>query len=168
MNQEIVGSGPTRTLSTIVADMLDVLDASNGEVSARLDEISAELEEKAQAYAAVVRQLESEKQAFEDLATAYRAKAATRENTITGLKFRMEQALGAAGIEKLKTSTATWYFQGSKRCELDDEAVFLESAEDRFVVVKTVPNKTEIKKALEAGEQVAGASLVETKHLRFR
>lgn len=157
-----------RTLASIVTEMLDALEESGGEVSAALDEMSAELTEKAQAYAAVLRQMQAEQKAFEDLAATYKAKAEAREQTIVGLRFRMDHALKACGLEKLKTPTASWYYQSSKRVEIQDETGFLEFADDRFVETKRYPNKTAIKKALEAGEQVEGAALAESKHLRVR
>lgn len=159
---------PKRTLSTIVSQMLDALDESGGEVSERIDEIATELDEKAQAYAAVVRQMQAEQEAFERLAEAYKQKAAARENTITGLKFRMDAAFKALGVDKLKTPTASWYYQSSRRVELADEAAFCAGAEDRFITVKTYVNKTAVKEALEKGEHVEGAQLMESKHLRFR
>lgn len=159
---------PKRTLSTIVGEMLDALDESGGEVSEQLDMICAELEEKASAYAAVVRQLQAEQEAFEHLVASYKQKAEQRANTITGLKFRMAAALEAVGVDKLKTATCTWYWQSSKRVDIPDEAAFCEGAEDRFIVQKVYPDKGAIKKALEAGEQIEGAQLAESKHLRFR
>lgn len=157
-----------RPLSAIVAGMLEAIDEAGGEITAAVDALELELEDKAQAYRAVILQLEGEQKMLKELIDAYDARMETRENHITGLKFRLEQAMRAVGVEKIKTPTCTAYFQGSKRVELENEAVFLETAEDRFVVVKSSPNKQELKKALEAGEAVAGASLVETKHLRFR
>lgn len=173
MTQEAIatntsGAPAKRTLASIVTEMLDALDESGGEVSAALDEISAELTEKASAYAIVLRQLQAEQKAFEDLAASYKQKAEAREQTITGLRFRMDHALKTCNMDKLKTPVAVWYYQSSKRVEIQDETGFLEFADDRFVETKRYPNKTAIKKALEAGEQVEGAALAESKHLRVR
>lgn len=157
-----------RTLTEIVSAMLDALDNADGEVTAAVDELDLELTEKAQAYRAVMLQLESEGKAFEELAASYRARAEQRDNQVTGLKMRLDQALRAMKVEKLKTPTTTVYYQRSTRVEIANEETFVESAEDRFVTVKTYAAKDAIKKALESGEQVEGARLLESKHLRFR
>lgn len=157
-----------RPLTSIVAEMIEAIESADGEVTAAVDALDLELEDKVEAYRAVMLQLEHEAGAFQELIDSYRLRVAARENQITGLKFRLDQALKAMGVEKLKTPTATVYYQRNKHVEVENEAAFLESAEDRFVVVKQSVNKQEIKKALEAGETVEGAAMVESKHLRFR
>jgi hypothetical protein len=157
-----------RSLHTIVGDMLAVIDEAGGEVTAAVDELGLELEYKAQAFAAVTRQLAAEAKAFEELAHEYKQKAAARETQITALKFRMEQALTTVGVDKLKTPTATWYFQSSKAVSIADETAFLGGAEDRFVTVKQYVNKTAVREALDAGEVVEGAELRANRSLRVR
>lgn len=157
-----------RSLTEIVAEMLNALDEAGGEVTPAVDAIELELQDKVEAYRAVMVQLGAEQKAFEDLAESYAARAKSRENQIVGLKFRLDAALKACGVDKLRTPTCTVYYQSSKRVDIENEAAFIEGAEDRFVTVKTYADKTALKKALEAGEQVEGATLVESKHLRFR
>jgi hypothetical protein len=157
-----------RTLSEIVSAMLGALDDAGGEVTAAVDELELQLEDKVQAYRAVMLQLEGEAKAFAELAASYKAREETRKNQITGLKFRLDAALKAVGVDSLRTKTCTVYYQGSTRVEIPDEAAFVESAEDRFVEVKQYPKRDELKKALDAGEQVEGAHLLKSKHLRFR
>jgi hypothetical protein len=157
-----------RTLSEIVATMLDALDDADGEVTPAVDALELELGDKVQGYRAVMLQLAGEQAAFEKLAEDYTARAKTRENTIVGLKFRLDAALKALGVDKLRTPTCTVYYQASKRVEVEDEAGFLDFAEDRFVTTKRYPNRAAIKDALDAGEVVDGASLAESKHLRFK
>lgn len=161
-----------RTLHSIVSDMLDLIDEAGGEitpaVAPKLDAISGELEDKVQAYCAVMRQLAGEASMLEDLAHDYKQRAAVREAAIEGLKFRLDAELKAAGIQKLKTPSATVYYQNSTSVHVESERDFLGTAEDRFVVVKQSVNKTAIKEALEAGETVEGAELRTSRHLRFR
>lgn len=157
-----------RALTEIVGAMLCALDDAGGEVTGAVDELGLELEDKVQAYRAVMLQLEAEQAAFKALAEQYEAREKAREQQVTGLKFRLDEALRAMGVDKLRTPTCTVYYQRSTRVEIADEPAFLESAEDRFVQVKSYADKTAIKKALEAGEQVEGAALAESRHLRFR
>lgn len=157
-----------RTLSEIVSEMLAALDDAGGEVTVAVDELGLELEDKVQAYRAVMLQLEAEESAFKKLAEQYESRAKVREQQQVGLKFRLDAALKACGVDKLRTATCTVYYQRSARVEIKDETAFVESAEDRFVVVKQYPDKTAVKKALESGEAVEGAALLESKHLRFK
>lgn len=157
-----------RTLHAIVDELLAAIDDAGGEVTAAVDGLGLELEDKVEAYRAVMFQLEQESSAFDGLAHAYKQKSAARDNQITALKFRLEQALDAAGIQKLKTRTCAAYFQNTSSVFVESEQKFLDSAEDRFVVVKQYVNKTAVKEALEAGEAVDGAELRTKRHLRFR
>ena len=157
-----------RTLAAIVEELLHVIDEADGEVTARVEEIGLELEDKVQAFAAVIDRLKAEQEAFDDLAHAYKTKCAERDNQVTALKFRLEQALTAAGVEKIKTPTCTVSFASTKAVHVENETAFLDSAEDRFVNVKQSVNKTALKEALEAGEQIDGAELKTNRHLRIR
>lgn len=169
--QEFTPSGAPRVrrrLSDLVSEMLAVIEDAGGEVTARVDELGLELDDKVQAYRAVMLRLESEDDAFEELIEMYTQLRTARKNQITALKFRLEQSMTELGVDKIKTATCTAYFQQSKAVHIADEEKFAASAEDRFVVVKQQPNKTEIKKALEAGEAVEGAELKTNRSLRFR
>ena len=157
-----------RTLHEIVREMIAVIDDSGGEVTARVDELGLELTDKAEAYCAVMRELAAEREKLEELSRAYKVMAAARDEAITGLKFRLDQALTAAGVEKLKTPSSSIYYQTSSSVHVEREQEFLGSAPDRFVNVKQSVNRTAIKEALEAGEVVEGAELRTARHLRFR
>lgn len=157
-----------RTLAEIVTAMLDAIDEAGGEVTAAVDELELELQDKVQAYRAVMLQLQGEQKAFKQLADDYRAKADAREAQVTGLKFRLDAALKAMNVDKMRTPTCTVYYQSTKRVELRDEVGFVEFADDAYVVTKRYANRDAIKEALDKGEAVDGAELVESKHLRFR
>ena len=169
--QELTPGGAPRirrNLTAIVAEMIAVIEDAGGEVTARVDELELEIDDKVQAYRAVMLQLEAEAEAFESLQMTYKNRALARENQITALKFRLEQAMAAVGVDKIKTQTCTAYFQQSKAVHVANELDFLNAAEDRFVNVRTTLNKDAIKKAIEAGETIEGAELKANRSLRFR
>lgn len=157
-----------RTLAEIVQEMLDALDQADGEVTAAVDELGLDLQDKVQAYNAVIRQLKGEAKAFKELADDYSTKAASREQSIVGLKFRMDAALKALKVDKLRTPTCTVYYQSTKRVEFESEEAFCEFADDRFVETKRYPKREAVKEVLEGGGEVDGATLVESKHIRFK
>jgi phage host-nuclease inhibitor protein Gam len=159
---------PKLTLRQIVDAMLDAIDAADGEVTPAVDALDLALADKVEAYGAVIAQLQAEDKALTELATEYLARRDARQRQVTSLKFRLEQALRDAGVDKLKTKTCSVWFQETTSVQLENEAMFLESAPDRFVTVKTYVNKTAIREALEAGEQVEGAAIVARRGLRIR
>lgn len=167
--EQLTTTRKRRPLVEIVADLLEHIEDADGEVTDAIDYLELELEDKVQAYAAIMRQLEAEAGALQDLAHAYKLRAATRDAARERLKERLAAALEAVGVDKLKTPTATVWFQTSKRVELDSEWDSIDgNADPRFVVVRYTPNRTAIKDAIEAGEHVDGASLTESRSLRLR
>jgi hypothetical protein len=169
MTQAITTDAPRkRTLREIVTMLTDVIDLNDGEVTDEVELLELELEQKVEAYRYVMMELEAEADALAELAVAYKARAAIREDKVAALKARLQSALEAAGIDKIKTQTCTAYLQASKSVAIVDEDAFVFNAPDAYVVTKHMPNKTAIKKALEAGEAVEGALLKINRSLRFR
>lgn len=168
MTQAAMEQPKKRTLSAIVDEMLDVIDESDGQVTARIDELGLELNDKVEAYGAVIARLKAEKAVFASLIESYEEKVQARENQIVGLIFRLANAMEAVGVDKLKTPTCTAYFQRSTAVRIPDEDAFAFSAPDRFVVTTHRPNKKAIRDALDAGEVVEGAELITTRSLRLR
>jgi hypothetical protein len=98
---------------------------------------------------AEVEALKAEKQAFAD-----RQKAA--ENKAESLKKWLSDALAG---EKFKTTKVAVSFRKTKSVQVDN--VF--DLDDSFVkYAEPTPDKTAIKKAIEAGQEVKGATLVES------
>jgi len=156
-----------RPLFEIVNALLVQIDDAQGEISAGVDALELELEDKCEAYCAVIRQLEAEAQALEELSHSYRLRSATRLRSAESLRQRLAMGLQAAGIEKLSTPTAKAYFASSTLVELANPQAFIETCEDRFVKRVLGVNRAEIKRALESGESVAGAALATRRHLRI-
>jgi hypothetical protein len=168
MTQAIAEQPKKRSLASIVDEMLDVIDESDGQVTARIDELGLELDAKVEAYGAVIARLKAEKAAITALIEGYEQKVQARENQIVGLIFRLAGAMEAVGVDKLKTPTTTAYFQKSTAVRIPDEDAFAFNAPDRFVVTTHRPNKKAIRDALDAGEAVEGAELITTRSLRLR
>jgi hypothetical protein len=156
-----------RPLFEIVQALLVQIADADGEINASVDTLELELQDKCEAYIAVIRQLESEAQALEELAHSYRVRSATRLKSAEGLRQRLAMGLSAAGVDRMNTPTAKAYFATSTLVELDDPERFLVECEDRFCKRQLTVNRAEVKAALEAGEQIAGASLTTRRHLRI-
>lgn len=154
-----------RPLFDIVNDLLAQLAAADGEVTDQLDQLDLELQDKCEAYAAVIRQLEAEAAALDELGNQYVARASTRQRSATGLRQRLAQALAAAHIERVHTATARMHLAATTKLELDEG--FAAHCEDRFIRTEPLIARAEVKRALEAGEQIPGARLLVQRHLRI-
>lgn len=162
-----------RTLFEIVKEGLAVLarlDDTNGEVTpsiaSDLDALADSLEHKAEAYAAIHKQLLANADASERMADDYRERAKQQRARAELLKARLFDAMQLLGRDKIETPTSTAAIQKSP------PSVELLCADNEvpaeYVEVKRVVRKDEIKAALQAGQQLTFARLKRGVHLRFR
>lgn len=160
-------------LYEISADFLAALDAmevdpDTGELlnADRLDALSAAFDEKAEATALYIKNLNTfvAGAKAEEAALAERRKSA--EKRIENLKGFLASAMLTVGRDKVETAKTKISFRKSTQVQIDDEAALPEG----FVTttVTTKPDKTAIKKAIQAGQAVAGAVLVENQNLQIK
>lgn len=144
-----------------------VIDPVTGEV-AGLDELNAvegELNDKVEGIANYIKELTAMSTAMrqEEKNLAERRRAI--ENRVSKLQDYIAYQMSAVGKNKVETATAAVTLRKSKSVEIPDEAAFVKWAEmsglDSLISQKTTANKTEIKKALDAGMDIVGASIVE-------
>ena len=157
-----------RTLFEITQQLIAALDESGGEITPAIDNLGLDLRDKAEAYRAVILQYEAECRANKEAAEWYAARASAKCKAAARLEERLRDAMLVTGQHQIKTATCTAHLRSSKSVWVQDEAAFCLDAADRFVTVKTSPNKREIKLAIEAGEPVDGASIVENFSVMFR
>lgn len=161
------------SLYEISADFLAALDAmevdpDTGELlnADRLDAISAAFEEKAEATALYIKNLT----AFvgdvkaEEAALAERRKSA--ENRVERLKGFLASAMQTVGRDKVETAKAKISFRKSTQVQIDDEGAL--PVDFVTTTITTKPDKIAIKKAIQAGQAVAGAVLVENQNLQIK
>ena len=156
--------GITTTLSHILdrimesgADSLEV----QAELDATLDGLDNALEEKADDYCGLIRELEVRADARVAEAKRIRALADADANLAQRLKDRLKGAMETTGRLKLTTdrfSLSVAQNGGKQPLEIDPTAVAV--MDDALVVLKREPNKDAIRAALEAGEQVPGCALL--------
>lgn len=81
------------------------------------------------------------------------------------LKNRLSQSMQQFGIERIEGPTLTLSFRKSTAVEITDE---LEIPAAYFNRPPPKPDKTAIKEAIQKGESVPGAALVERKNLQIK
>lgn len=144
-----------------------VIDPVTGEV-AGLDELNAvegELNEKVEGIATYIKELLAMSKAMKQEEDTLAERRKTIENRVAKLKDYISYQMSAVGKTKVETATAAVTLRKSKSVDIPNEAAFVKWAEtsglDSLISQKTTANKTEIKKALDAGMDIVGASLVE-------
>lgn len=163
-----------RPLLEVAHDIVRILESDQGEVTKALDDLELELETKVEAYAIAMRYLEAKRVALVSLAKHYAAQAAFRESDIDRLKNRLEIGMRTAGVEDIQTKTAHAWFRVDKAIEVDTKhfvARYRDDLEQGAVLLRQAepePNKTAIKKLLQAGAKIEFVTEVTRKSLQFR
>jgi hypothetical protein len=134
--------------------------AANEALEQHLAGLDAALDEKAEAYASVIRSLELRARARKDEASRIRDLAEADEAVADRLKKRLKEAMEATGKTKIDTPRFKLSVAGNGG---KAPLVIDGSADDlppQFRVVRHEPNKDAIRAALEAGTAVPGCALL--------
>ena len=134
-----------------------------------LDGIEGAIEDKADNYARVMRQLEADAAACDAESKRLKNKSKTIENNIKRMKQALQYAMQATGKTKFKTQLFSFYIQKNSASVVMDEQ-YIENIPERFLVRKDPEiNRKAIRDAINAGEDLTGlAHLEQTESLRIR
>lgn len=161
------------SLYEISADFLKALDGlevdeETGEIKNfdAVESLNAQFEEKAESVACYIKNLAAfadDLKAEEDTLSARRK---TAERRIDSMKKYLTSCLESVGKDKVETVRARISFRKSVQVQIDDEKALPADYITTTVTVK--PDKTAIKKAIQAGQDVTGASLVENRNIQIK
>lgn len=161
------------SLYEISADFLKALDGlevdeETGEITNfdAVESLNAQFEEKAESVACYIKNLAAfadDLKAEEDTLSARRKSA---ERRIDSMKKYLTSCLESVGKDKVETVRARISFRKSVQVQIDDEKAL--PADCVTTTVTTKPDKTAIKKAIQAGQDVTGASLVENRNIQIK
>ena len=134
-----------------------------------LEGIEGAIEDKADNYARVIRNLEADAAACDAEAKRLRNKKQTIENNIKRMKSALQYAMQVTGKRKFKTPLFSFNIQKNPAAVVVDEQ-YIENIPERFLVRKDPEiNRKAIRDAINAGEDIGGiAHLSETYSLRIR
>ena len=159
-------------LYEIAADYQRFIEAvENGDIPEEviadtLESITAELEDKADNIACLIKNLTAEAEAIKAEEENLANRRKSKENQVKRMKEYLSEVLQKSGFSKLETARNKITFRKSESIGIEDETEFIKWAEeynDIFLTYKQPTiNKTAIKKALADGVEVVGVS-VETK-----
>lgn len=145
------------TLYEIDQKLLDCIDLETGEIlnEERLNELQMERNEKLEKVALWIKELNAEADALKAEKQAFADRQKAAENKAESLKKWLANALAG---EKFKTTKVMVSFRKTKSVEVAD--IF--ALDENYVkYLEPTADKAAIKKAIEAGEIVKGAQLVE-------
>lgn len=159
------------TLYELNADLQHVLDGGlivdeeTGEVlfdSANLEQLQAAYEDKLEAVGLFIKNLESDAKAIRVEEQALAARRHVLSNKASRLREYMLLNLG--DDEKLQTPRIAISARYTEAVQVDDDA----ELDEVYLRIKAEPNKTAIKEALKAGEEIPGASIVKNRSLQVK
>ena len=151
-------------------DALDAIciDEETGEVTGFdvIDSIGADIEDKAEAVALYIKNLEAFSEAIYKEMTNLKLRYQTNTKKVDSLKRHLQKCLDIAGKERIETPKAKISFRMSKAVVIDNEEVLPKE----YIICKTEysPNKTAIKQAFKEGKTVLGARLVENRNIQIK
>lgn len=176
-------------------DLLAELDEAEGEVTdalgIKLDELAKSITDKAEAYKAVAMALDFEADACDRFAEVYSSRAKRKRENIARLKARLKEALEALGYKKavgptggariqkngaaaLEVLVPSHELEHQQRGDAAPEALakHLNTLAERgipreLLIVRVELDKAEVKRRLEAEEELPFARLVRGDHLRW-
>lgn len=145
------------TLYEIDQQLLDCIDLETGEIidAEKLTELTMERDEKVEKVALWIKDLKAEAEALKAEKQSFADRQRAAENKIESLKKWLADALNG---EKFKTTKVAVSFRKTKSVDVPD---IFALDENYIKYAEPTADKAAIKKAIEAGETVKGAQLVE-------
>lgn len=159
------------TLYQCAADVREALDYhfdTEAEQNDTLEAVIGQFDVKAQSVIGYIKNQEATAEMLEEHIKQMGEKLKAIKARNQSLKDYLERNMLAAGIKEIKADDGTFKasFCKSKAIDVFDEAQI--PAEFMRERVTIVPDKTAIKKAIESGQEVAGAKIEERLNLQIK
>lgn len=152
-------------------DMIESGDIPEEAIADTLDAVTSELEDKADNIACVIKQLQAEATAIKTEEERLAERRKSREKNAERMKKYLADNLLAVGKTKLETARNKISFRKSEAVEIDDFESFIQFAADYPKLLKTQKpqaDKTEVKKLIMLGIDVAGCRLQENSNIQIK
>jgi len=142
------------------------LDLEEQDLQAVLTSLEGTIEEKAENLVKVMNQLKAEEIAYNDEIKRLSNKKGSVNKKHDNLKEYLSTSLQAMNIGKLKAGLSDISFRKSESASIDDEKLIPKD----YIKTKTTESvdKTAIKKAIKAGEEVPGASITVKQNIQIK
>ena len=156
----------TREFESAMANI--VIDEETGEVSGfeAVDGLDAAFEDKAEAYAVTIKNLDAEVKALKNERDNLKAREDANRKRMEYMKQHLADSMLAVGKDKISTSKAVLSFRKSMQVNITSDVMVPDDL--CKVVIDRKPDKVAIGKLLKSGEAVPGAELVENMNLQVK
>ena len=143
--------------------MQECINLETGEIDVELfEKLQLEKDEKIENVALWIKNLSSDVEGMENEKKAFEERIKATKNKVIALKTYLEMALNG---EKFQTAKCSITFRKSKSVTVLDVSKL---DKDYLKYADPTPDKTAIKKAIESGVTIAGASLVENLNVQIK
>lgn len=151
-------------LNNAYAQIQQMIEDGQEGLEDTLASITDAVEEKLEAYAMVIKNIESDVEGIKSEEKRLAERRKIMENGITRMKQAIAETLQGSGQDKVKTEKFTFSFRKSSKVEVSD----IDSLPEKFVKIERTVSRSELTQALKSGEQIEGAQLVENQSLQIR
>lgn len=145
----------------------DASAEDEAEIMAAMEAVTDDIEDKADAYARIMKNLLADVDALDVEEKRLKARRTALENRVDRLKSAIQNAMELTGAKKLKTSIGNWSIQKNP---LSVSAVDVEKVPARFLIEQ--PPKVDRRAILEefkqTGELFDGVTITQGESVRFR
>ncbi|WP_437696732.1 siphovirus Gp157 family protein (plasmid) [Levilactobacillus brevis] len=130
-----------------------------------IESLQDSIADKAIGYGKVINQLVADEKQLADKISHDQDRKRILSNNISRLKLALQHGMETAGKDKIKDIDLSIWIQNNQPsvAVTDDKLI-----PDEFTEVEKKLNKTAIKQALNDGEEVPGAKLVQTRSIRIK
>lgn len=140
--------------------------ATEDELRASMEQIDAELEDKADAYASFITSLKGEEDMIDAEIKRLQGMKQSRANKREMLKRNLENSMILTGKVKFKTPLHSYWIQknpGRLKVDIDYDKLPTE-----FQITTITPDNDKIKAAIKEGQTVEGCEIIPTESIRIR
>ncbi len=151
-------------LNNAYAQLQQMIEDGQEGLEDTLDSITDAVEEKLEAYAMVIKNIESDVEGIKSEEKRLAERRKVMENGVVRMKQAIAETLQNSGQDKVKTEKFTFSWRKSSKVEVSN----IDSLPQQYVKVERTISRSELAKALKAGEQIEGAQLIENQLLSIR
>lgn len=134
------------------------------EVAAKLEIAQGQLQDKAESYCALIRNVSAEAEALKDEADRLTKRRRSLENLQTRLKEALRCAMIVSDTAKMDAGIFKLSLRKSEAVDITDEA----AVPDMFCEFKRTVSKSAIKDFIKGGGEVKGAQIIENINLMLK
>ena len=149
-------------------DMLDDPEVDPITLMDTLDAVEGELDEKAENYGRIIRNLEAEAKALKEEADRLSRRKRTIDNNIDSLKKRLQLSMELTGKDAIDTPLFKFRIQKNAPSVVVDLDDLQDMPMEYLTYHEPTVNKAAIKDALKAGEVIEGCRLVEKQSIQIK